>query len=506
MIWKSGSTLAQREDIEERNRVSSYRGYLFKLRRSKNLLAPQWGKRWITIEGHFLKWYRQETDLSPSGMIDLKYIRSIHKLDSGPAWTFVITCEERTLVLRCSSKNEMNSWIRALHIQADIARGGTGMMVVSDFNQIPLDFSVVKYGGPKSNKKSSPKLTLEQELDLTLKKLQELEQKAQTPEVPEGQSPDFVEEDITNNPPINLNPSYGRRGSDIEEKGGFPASPLRGTRDISAGRIDSSLRELSGAPRDPLTLRDTSRLRESKEAPLDGGGGRVASVRTSRYGSPRAASRSSSPRPRTVINDDDPLEDSSGSLTEVPVRVPKSRAYMNPLPAQPSSDKVINRTESNNSIEDISLDTNNARVSRARNIQQQRANSNGRRGSRTFDAQARSGLQNDFYSHSREDTYNDEFDISDSSPPQGNRFNVEPVDKRHDFDYASESVDFLEDNSARSLPLQNNLPVRTIGRHHVRVVESDFKNGRNIADFPRSPQRLQASGRQTSLRSAWDNA
>ena len=31
-------------EYEEKNRVSSYRGYLLKMRRSNNMLAPQWGK------------------------------------------------------------------------------------------------------------------------------------------------------------------------------------------------------------------------------------------------------------------------------------------------------------------------------------------------------------------------------------------------------------------------------------------------------------------------------
>eukprot|EP01031_Cornospumella_fuschlensis_P047372 gene47372-58025_t len=119
MIW-GGS--GKDNVVKERNRVSSFRGYLYKLRRSKNLLAPQWGKRWITIEGHFLKWYRNESDISPSGMVDLKYIRGINKVEDTPN-AFAITSEDRTLVLKCSSKADMQNWIRAMHIQADIARG-----------------------------------------------------------------------------------------------------------------------------------------------------------------------------------------------------------------------------------------------------------------------------------------------------------------------------------------------------------------------------------------------
>jgi hypothetical protein len=208
MKWM-GATGPLRDDYEETNRVSSYRGYLFKLRRSQNLLAPQWGKRWFSIEGHFLKWYRQENDLFSSGMVDLKYIRGITKLDNHGQYAFMISSDERTLILRSSTVNEMQAWIRTLHMHADKARGGKGTMVVSDFNQMPLNnnhssknfensyhsnASSSHYSGattptstsyhnnnhnndfkqPKRNRGLRASLTLEQELDLTLKKLDDL--------------------------------------------------------------------------------------------------------------------------------------------------------------------------------------------------------------------------------------------------------------------------------------------------------------------------------------------
>lgn len=177
MSWMGNGS----NDFEERNRVSSYRGYLYKLRRSQNLLAPQWGKRWFSIEAHFLKWYRNESDLCSSGMIDLKYIRSIMKLENqSTPFTFTIVSEERNIVLRCTSMVEMNNWIRALHIHADIARGGTGMMVVSDFNQMPMNTSSIKNSASmRKNAKTRASVTLEKELDLTLKRLNELEERIQ---------------------------------------------------------------------------------------------------------------------------------------------------------------------------------------------------------------------------------------------------------------------------------------------------------------------------------------
>ncbi len=204
-------------DYEERNRVSSYRGYLYKLRRSQNLLAPQWGKRWFTIEGHFLKWYRTETDLCSSGMVDLKYVRSILKLENSAYgnYAFLVTCEERNLILRCANMNDMNNWIRALHIQADIARGGSGMNVVSDFNQLPFQatMSSTLKNASRKNGKLRASMTLQQELDLNLKKLDELEKELRessiTPSVKHGQRDDSNS---------SRNRGDGSGGSDNERK------------------------------------------------------------------------------------------------------------------------------------------------------------------------------------------------------------------------------------------------------------------------------------------------
>jgi hypothetical protein len=170
--WIGGS------EFEETNRVSSFRGYLYKLRRSPNLLAPQWGRRWFSIEGHFLRWYRYETDLCAAGMVDLKFVKNIIKSESLGPTTFTVDCEERSLVLKCTSVTEMNNWIRALHKQADIARGGTGTSLVSDFNQVNIDSSNIKYSRKPGQTPSKSKMSrLEREIEETLKKLEELEQR-----------------------------------------------------------------------------------------------------------------------------------------------------------------------------------------------------------------------------------------------------------------------------------------------------------------------------------------
>lgn len=344
MKWIGNATGAPRDDYEEKNRVSSYRGYLFKLRRSQNLLAPQWGKRWFSIEGHFLKWYRQENDLFSSGMIDLKYIRSITKLEpqqqprpsSGNTTTtaaalsqppqpfsFMISSDERNLILRATSQNEMNSWIRALHMHADIARGGKGTTVVSDFNSLPLNNGSFKLNASSSssgnsnpggmmspnnsNSASGPSLsikrnrglrasmTLEQELDFTLKKLDELEKEVVVP------SP----------APINIH--RGERG--------FYQSPDGNNNDEEYSKENNSH---YNAPSSPAHYQHmTNKL--------------LRNVASSGF-------------------TNSPFDESMESITDAIVRTPRSK--VNKQQRQQQNQQVqrdLNRAESFNSIEDISL-------------------------------------------------------------------------------------------------------------------------------------------------------
>lgn len=142
------------------------------------MLAPQWGKRWFSIEGKFLRWYRQEADMNPSGTINLKHVRSIAKVEISGCFTFCVTSEDRNLIMRAMSIMEMNNWIKSLHIHADIARGGSGMNVVSDFNEVPLRATGLLQSKRGTKLRSS--LSLQQEIDLNLKKLTEMENELQS--------------------------------------------------------------------------------------------------------------------------------------------------------------------------------------------------------------------------------------------------------------------------------------------------------------------------------------
>lgn len=43
----NGGSTKEIPEFEEKNRVSSYRGNLSKMRRSNNILAPQWGEIYL---------------------------------------------------------------------------------------------------------------------------------------------------------------------------------------------------------------------------------------------------------------------------------------------------------------------------------------------------------------------------------------------------------------------------------------------------------------------------
>lgn len=204
MKWMSASHNGPlvNDNYEEKNRVSSYRGYLYKLRRSQNVLAPQWGKRWFSVEGHFLKWYRQESDLCSSGMIDLKYIRAITKQEAQGQYAFLIESDERNIMLRAATLTDMSNWIRMLHMHADIARGGSGTAVVSEFNKVQMKSAanIPSRSTPKRGGKTRASLSLEDEIEETLKKLNELENEVKQTPQPKEPQPDFEEED-PNAPP-----------------------------------------------------------------------------------------------------------------------------------------------------------------------------------------------------------------------------------------------------------------------------------------------------------------
>lgn len=168
------------------NRMSSFRGYLYKLRRSANFLAAQWGKRYFTIEGKYLRWYRTMNDIESSGMINLRFIQKIIRAEcSGlknanefSACTFVIFCNDRNIVLRCSNVQEMYNWMKALHFHSNVVRGGSRISVVSETNDSKNGVLAITNSSSSQDtlkKKHSKDTALMKRLDSHLKTLDEME-------------------------------------------------------------------------------------------------------------------------------------------------------------------------------------------------------------------------------------------------------------------------------------------------------------------------------------------
>lgn len=109
-------------------------------------IITQWGKRFFAIEGRYLRWYRSASDELSSGMMNLRFIRKILRSESSDEEdlkrlgtnVFVIFCNDRNIVLRVPTINEMYHWIQALHFHCNIARGGDGSKLIRYFNLIYL--------------------------------------------------------------------------------------------------------------------------------------------------------------------------------------------------------------------------------------------------------------------------------------------------------------------------------------------------------------------------------
>ena len=167
------------EGVEEISAViASQHGQLSQYSKPKFNIFGHWNRRWVNIEGHYLRWYTNVTSNQPSGSLDLRYISCIRELNgddmaaqlapssrdhtemnslprdaeptSSPATNttdvsegakyanhidaqscFLVQGAERSLVLRCKSIQERSKWINILLMLADKAKGGDGTHGVS---------------------------------------------------------------------------------------------------------------------------------------------------------------------------------------------------------------------------------------------------------------------------------------------------------------------------------------------------------------------------------------
>mmetsp|Transcript_10434 Transcript_10434/g.10054 ORF Transcript_10434/g.10054 Transcript_10434/m.10054 type:complete len:509 (+) Transcript_10434:255-1781(+) len=168
--------MSKKSDIDETevaSRASSLCGFLWKMKRThqKRVLIPQWNKRWFSIEGRLLKWYAGAGTEKSSGMIDLRFITNVCAFEASGVFSFIISYPDRNLLLRATNEKEMYKWIRALQFQADVARGGCGMTIVTENNS---SCSSPQGKGRAEKKKYRPP-TLEANLEATMVRLQILE-------------------------------------------------------------------------------------------------------------------------------------------------------------------------------------------------------------------------------------------------------------------------------------------------------------------------------------------
>jgi PH domain len=154
-------------------RVSSLCGYLWKMKRSHHrmILVPQWNRRWFSIEGRLLKWYAAASSDHSSGMVDLRFITNVAAFEAQGVYSFILSYPDRNILLRAANSSDMDKWIRALQFQADVARGGCGMTIVTASNTSGSN----PQGKGRALKEKYRPPTLEANLEATMVRLQILE-------------------------------------------------------------------------------------------------------------------------------------------------------------------------------------------------------------------------------------------------------------------------------------------------------------------------------------------
>ena len=135
------------------------------------ILVPQWNKRWFSIEGRVLKWYASASSEQSSGLVDLRFITNVSAFEARGVFSFILTCPDRNILLRASNAADMSKWIRALQFQADVARGGGGMTIVTANNACGTN----PQGKGRASKAKCRSTSLEANLGATMLRLQNLE-------------------------------------------------------------------------------------------------------------------------------------------------------------------------------------------------------------------------------------------------------------------------------------------------------------------------------------------
>jgi len=144
-------------------------GWLYKLKRNNiSSIIPQWNKRYFTIEGMYLKWYKSPTSSNASSFINILEIEKVSNFEHvNGIYSFIIVHPSRNLMLRASSVSELNKWINSIQSQIDLYKNKDKKKNVSSSLESKLDtifttldklqHSVSSYDNNNSNNDSNVK-------------------------------------------------------------------------------------------------------------------------------------------------------------------------------------------------------------------------------------------------------------------------------------------------------------------------------------------------------------
>lgn len=116
-------------------------GWLYKLKRNNiSSILPQWNKRYFTIEGMYLKWYKSSTSSNASSFINILEIEKVSNFEHvNGIYSFIIVHPSRNLMLRASSVSELNKWINSIQSQIDLYKNKDKKKNVSSSLESQLD-------------------------------------------------------------------------------------------------------------------------------------------------------------------------------------------------------------------------------------------------------------------------------------------------------------------------------------------------------------------------------
>jgi hypothetical protein len=91
-------------------------GYLHKMKETERFLTPQWNKRFFSLEGCELKYYKSENSMEACKSINLLQIESIRRFENGDhgVFSFVLKTPTRSYFLRTETKGDLKRWVRGL--------------------------------------------------------------------------------------------------------------------------------------------------------------------------------------------------------------------------------------------------------------------------------------------------------------------------------------------------------------------------------------------------------